>query len=130
MKTERVEHRGKQVGVMVDGILYLSQRRQSKHLFRGGAASIGEAKRMKRAAWGIDNDLLGLLHACGVKVVAVSDEETGKLYWAALTTLQQHGSYLDMGHGLQRFLPLHEWHLAGNLAQLLDATHNALRRTA
>lgn len=123
MKTEAIEYEGKKVGDIIDGIIYVSHRSEKKHLFRGGLSSIPEAKRKKKAMWGIDYDLMNLLKMKGVQIVVIFDFDHEIGYWASLKRIYKDGSFLDMGHGLQKFLPLHEWRTTDDFTELVNAVH-------
>jgi hypothetical protein len=113
---------GRKVGELIDGILYVSRRRQSKHLYRGGASSISVAKKRKTAAWGIDNNILSLLKGRNVKLVVINDTETKKTYYAAIEKFDNHdlADFLDFGYGVQRFLNLEHWQQA-ELGKIIEA---------
>lgn len=126
MNIESLKYDGKEVGYIADGFVYVSPRKQSRHLFRGGAASVEEAKRTGRASWGIDINILELLNLKGIKVVAISDSEAKKLYWAALPSWE-NGNVLNMKFGIQRFLKLKDLRLASSIDKLVDATKSVFK---
>lgn len=111
MVTEDIIHNGKKVGVRI-GNVYMSHRKQSKHLYRGGLPTVQAAKKSGTAAWGIDHELVKLLKMSGIKVVAIHDAETKKAYWMSIVRLERDGSYLDFGHGLQKFMPVNSWKMS------------------
>lgn len=121
MISEEVVLDGKKVGVIVNSILYVSYRKQSKHLYRGGEKSLLAAKRSGKAAWGMSNSLLKLLEARGVMLLAINESELGKTYYASLERFNKEGSFLEFGgHGLQKFMNLNSWSEA-NLGSLVEA---------
>lgn len=58
LKIERVFYEGKNVGEIINDIIYFSRRKQSKHLFRGGRKTVKQAIKDKTACWGVSNGIL------------------------------------------------------------------------
>jgi hypothetical protein len=121
MNVEEVKLYGRKVGELIDGILYISRRKQSKHLYRGGAPSVSAAKKGKTAAWGIDDNILSLLKFRNVKLIAISDTETKKTYYASIGKFDSPDiKYLNFGYGIQRFLNLEHWK-QGEFGKIVEA---------
>lgn len=129
MKIEAVNYNGKQVGNILADLVYVSHRKFSKHLFRGGKPTVKAAIKAGTAMWGISHDLLKLLKDAKVKVVAIEAE--GTVYWASLERFVRTSSFLEMDNqGLQKFMKLNEWNVYLSINELVEAVVATYRREA
>lgn len=129
MNIENIVLNGRNVGMVLNGMVYVSKRNTERHLFRGGKSSVSAAINGKTAAWGISHDVMSLILDAGVKVLAI-DSDKG-VYWTSVSRMMTNGFFLEMsGHGLQRFLKLEHWSVAGSVHDVVNATGTVLRRAA
>lgn len=119
MKSEDIIHNGRKVGVKI-GNTYLSYRKQSKHLYRGGAPTVAEAKKRGSASWGIDAELVKLLNVRDVRIFAIHESETKKTYYMSSMRFAMNARYLEFDHGLQQFVELSKWMVADNLGEFIE----------
>ena len=60
-------------------------------------------------AWALDVQDLAAAERLGVELVAIRDQESGRCFWASITTIRRRGLALDRGYGRQVALPLRWW---------------------
>jgi len=120
LKIERVFYEGKNVGEIVNNAIYLSRRKQSKHLFRGGKKSVAQAIKDNTACWGISNGIIEQLKLKNIDIVCVKDEETQIVYWTSLEKIA-NGKVLQIQKDMQKFLELSKWNIVKNFDELLNA---------
>lgn len=101
----------------VDGDTFSAfERDEKKHLFRGGAATLAEAKERKRAAWGLDLAAMErLFDQYNVRFVEVPTTD-GVRYRTTMDMLLGPKSFVKEygGHRPQVMLPLHYWTVVKN----------------
>lgn len=112
MDIENIMFEGMKVGYILNGAIYVSPRKQSKHLYRGGEKNVTDAKKKGKASWGISNALLAVLKARGIELIVIHDSETKNGYFVGVERLEKEGYFLEFGLDLQKFLPLDSWQKA------------------
>jgi len=86
--------------------------RSDGHVFRGGMATVQQAKRAEVAAWGIDVDILRLLQKLGVRTTIIIHNAKGRqttarsrrFFKVLVTDWETKGYAKNLGYGLQYFL--------------------------
>lgn len=126
MKIETYEYNGRQVGSIINDVAYVTHRKAKLHMFRGGQKTVRDALSKGTASWGIDQELLYLLKAKGIRVVVVNDTEGKKCYWTTTKRFIEEGKFLNMGHGLQKFLPTTLFNTEKDFDALVGAITKAL----
>jgi len=126
MRIEKVELNGNQVGEVYDSLVYVSHRKESKHMFRGGKKTTNDAKKLGVASWGIDMALFPILKDMGVVIVAINDLESKIVYYTTLKLFEDKGRVLQLGHGLQKFLTLGHFRVANSIIALVGAVREVV----
>jgi hypothetical protein len=105
-------------------VIYLA-RRQHRHIFRSGKASISGAMSEGEAAWAMDESTLYSLRARGIEVIGVRVTDTGDLYLTRLKDFFDHKKahlrdYTGIGRGgsRQRYLGLQHFALKRGRVEL------------
>ena len=91
-----VNQKGKMVGLVKDGVFVRSFR--SEHILQ------------KPPALAFDLVSLRQIQALNVKILRLTNTESGEVYSVFLSTFLEHSFEFDRGFGKQRALPLQYWH--------------------
>lgn len=129
MNIENITLEGRKVGYIVDGIVYVSPRKQSKHLYRGGCRDVQAAKKAGKACWGVSKVLLDILVSRGIQLICIDDAETKKAYYASVDRIIRLGSFLNFDNDLQKFISLSEWKV-DSIGNILNAVEILKKRRA
>lgn len=111
---------GKKVGKLLNDFAYVTDRRQSKHLFRGGKKDVRSAKAAGTASWGISSDIIEDLERRGVRVLVVVERESEVNYWVPLSEFRSGAQFRTFVGDTQLFLGLAKWRNTKDYGRLMD----------